>query len=109
MPNMTSFDRGDVVLIPFPFSDQSASKIRPAIVANPRYSSDDLLVVGGDSLRAGEFFIESWKKIGLLHPSYVKRALATVEADLIRRRIGRIETPDLLKLNEALRLWFGLT
>src|SRR5437773_8598369 len=45
MPTTTVYDRGAVVLLPFPFSDQSSGKIRPAIVANPVYPSDDLLIV----------------------------------------------------------------
>jgi hypothetical protein len=35
MPTTTAYDRGAVVLLPFPFSDQSSAKIRPAIIANP--------------------------------------------------------------------------
>ena len=31
---MTTYNFGDVVLVPFPFSDQSAIKKRPAIVAS---------------------------------------------------------------------------
>lgn len=29
---MTAYERGDVVLVPFPFSDQTAIKKRPAAV-----------------------------------------------------------------------------
>ena len=45
MPTTTGYNRGAVVLLPFPFSDQSAAKLRPAIVANPAYPSEDLIVV----------------------------------------------------------------
>lgn len=31
---MTSYKFGDVVLVPFPFTDQSASKKRPAVVVS---------------------------------------------------------------------------
>src|SRR6266852_3133181 len=46
MPITTNFNRGAVVLIPFPFSGQTSSKVRPAVIVNPGYPSDDLLVVG---------------------------------------------------------------
>ena len=63
MPTTTTYDRGAVVLLPFLFSDQSSAKIRPAIVSNPAYPSDDLLVVAvssvGGALRPGEFAIQS--------------------------------------------------
>src|SRR2546421_6677758 len=77
MPITTSYNRGAVVLLPFPFSDHSELKIRPAIVANPFYPSDDLIVIAvtsvGGALRPGEFAIQSWREAGFLHPSFAKR------------------------------------
>ena len=38
---MTSFEFGDVVLVPFPFTDQSTTKKRPAIVVSSQtYNSE---------------------------------------------------------------------
>ena len=34
MPNTTSYSFGDVVLVPFPFTDQTAAKKRPAVVVS---------------------------------------------------------------------------
>ena len=34
MPNTTAYSFGDVVLVPFTFTDQTASKKRPAVVVN---------------------------------------------------------------------------
>ncbi len=33
-PNTTAYSFGDVVLVPFPFTDQTASKKRPAVVVS---------------------------------------------------------------------------
>ncbi len=90
MPTTTDFKRGAVVLLPFPFSDQSTAKIRPAVVANPIYPSEDLLVVAitsvGDALRPGEFAVQFWREAGLIHPSFAKRAVASVSQNLVKNK-----------------------
>ena len=112
MPTTTTYNRGAVVLLPFPFSDQTSAKIRPAVIVNPAYPSDDLLVVAvtsvGDALRPGEFPLEFWREAGLIHPSFAKRAVASVAGGLVRKQLGQLRETDLVKLDAAIRLWFGL-
>jgi mRNA interferase MazF len=112
MATTTNFDRGTVVLLPFPFSDQSSAKVRPAVIVSPKYPSDDFFVIAltsvGENLRPGEFRLQYWREAGLIHPSFVKRAVASVSADLMRRPLGQFHESDLAQLNAAVRLWFGL-
>jgi mRNA interferase MazF len=112
MPSTIAYDRGAVVLLPFPFSDQSATKLRPAVVLNPAYPSSDLLVVAvssvSGSLRPGEYALQQWRDAGLLHPSFIKRAVATISQSLIRKKLGMLESEDLASLNNSLRIWFGI-
>lgn len=112
MPSTTSYSRGAVVLLPFPFSDQSASKVRPAVVVHAPYPSDDLIVVAVSSergtLRPGECSVERWREAGLLHPSFLKRAVASVAKDLVRRQLGILQAQDLVALERALRAWLNL-
>lgn len=112
MPTTTVYNRGAVVLLPFPFSDQSAAKVRPAVIVSPHYPSDDLLVVAvtsvGEELRPGEFSIQFWREAGLIHPSFAKRAVASVFSNLVRKPLGQLREADLAKLNSAVRFWFGL-
>ena len=109
---MTGYKRGAIVLLPFPFSDQSSAKIRPAVIVSPDYPSDDLLVMAitsvGDALRPGEFPIQFWREAGLIHPSFAKRAIASATGNLVKKQLGHLRESDLAKLNAALRFWFGL-
>jgi mRNA interferase MazF len=41
---MGRFIKGDVVVVPFPFSDLSASKRRPALVAATLGTGDDVVL-----------------------------------------------------------------
>jgi len=65
---MIGYKHSSIVLLPFPFSDQTSAKIRPAIVVSPDYPSDDLLVVAvtsvDDGLCPGEFAIQFWREGG---------------------------------------------
>ena len=95
-------DFGDVVLVPFPFTDQSASKRRPAVVA----SSDaynrrrpDLIVLAVTSQSRpspsiGEAAILDWQTAGLLKPSVFKPPLLTIQRSLVQRRLGCFTSRD---------------
>ncbi len=74
MPPTTGYSFGDVVLVPFPFTDQSGLKKRPAIVVSSTgYNAQrpDLVIMAITSqIRPrpafAEFTIAEWKKAGLL-------------------------------------------
>ncbi|MPZ21633.1 MAG: hypothetical protein GEV06_27645 [Luteitalea sp.] len=42
MPSTTRYKRGDIVLVPFPFTDLSSSKRRPALVVSPNAFNDQM-------------------------------------------------------------------
>jgi mRNA interferase MazF len=114
MPPTTSFEFGDVVLVAFPFTDQSASKKRPAVVVSSdayhRWRVDMLVMVVTGQLgtrRAGDLEIRNWQAAGLLKPSLVKPVVATLERRLALKKLGRLAAPDRQALGEAIRLVFG--
>jgi len=53
---MTQYNRGDVILVPFPFSDQTTIKKRPAIIVSSNtYNSISQDVVIMSHLRCPSF------------------------------------------------------
>lgn len=109
---MPSYSKGDVILVRYPFSDLSSSKVRPALVVHAPHPSQDRLVVPLTSrtvhLLPGEFTLADWGSAGLNVPTAVKRGLYTVHPSLILRHVGRVTASDANRVDESLRRWLGL-
>jgi mRNA interferase MazF len=109
------FEFGDVVLVPFPFTSQTASKKRPAVVVSGRAyntAKPDVVVMAVTSqLRAsailGEVFVKNWKAAGLLKPSTIKLVFATLEQSLVIRRLGTLASVDQEALRQAIAQTLG--
>ncbi len=101
---------GDVLLVPFPFTDQTAGKQRPAVVVSTeayRRDRPDLIILAVSSqIRAGDQIgepaIAQWEEAGLLKPSVLKPLLATLERGLVRRKLGRLALEDRRALRRVL-------
>jgi mRNA interferase MazF len=109
---MKSYSKGDVILVRYPFSDLSGSKVRPAVIVSAPHSSEDAFIVpltsNLTSLLAGEFVLADWKAARLNVPSAVKRGLYTVHGSLIAKTIGKLYDADAKTLESSLRGWLGL-
>jgi mRNA interferase MazF len=106
---------GTIVLVPFPFTDQTASKQRPAVViSSPAYNAarpDVVLMAITSQLRAsaahGEVWLTDWQAAGLLKPSAVKPVIATLEARLIIRTLGTLAEGDAQALRNTIGEMIG--
>ncbi len=107
---------GDVVLVRFPFADLAATKKRPALLlAEATRSPNNRLVTVAmitsqiEALRLeGDVLIDAWQDAGLLHPSLLRLAkVATVDTELIDRRIGHLAKRDLASAKAAFRRVFA--
>jgi mRNA interferase MazF len=114
MPSTTSYKRGDVVLVPFPFTDLTGAKQRPAMVVSAdafNSSRDDLLVVAitsqvPASLKPDEFLIPTAEltSCGLPKPSILRLLkLVSLHQHLIIKRIGQMPEPVLGQILERIR------
>lgn len=108
---MPNYSKGDVILIRYPFSDLSGSKIRPAVVVNAPHVSQDLIIVPltsrTSSLLPGEFTLMNWQKSGLNVASAIKRGIYTVQKDLCLKTVGRLSATDETQLEQSLKQWLG--
>jgi mRNA interferase MazF len=99
------FDFGDIVLVPFPFTDQSTTKKRPAaVVCSQRYArSTRTLIILAISSRGGRELdrpVENWHEAGLLKASFFKPVITTVQLSLVSRRLGSLSATDQTSLRE---------
>lgn len=106
---MPSYSKNEVVLVRYPFSDLSSSKVRPAVVINSPHSSQDVIIVALTSqlahLLSGEFALTDWQGAGLNVPSAAKRGLFTVHQKLIVKSIGKLSEGDANKLQTSVSDW----
>ncbi|MGC8495449.1 MAG: type II toxin-antitoxin system PemK/MazF family toxin [Syntrophobacteraceae bacterium] len=113
MPNTTDYEFGDVVLIPF--TDQTVSKKRPAVVVNSNaYSRQrpDLILMPitgqvNSPTYFGEVPVSDWRQAGLIKPSVIKPIFTTMEKGLVLRKLGRLCEKDRTALKEALKTLVG--
>ena len=102
---------GDVILVPFPFTDQTATKKRPAIVISSKdYNAarpDIILMAVTSQLRAsagfGEVWLTDWEAAGLLKPSAAKPVFTTIERSLVIKQLGHLTAGDKDKLHVVLK------
>ncbi len=115
MPLTMPFEFGAIVLVRFPFTNQTDAKRRPAVVvSNLAYNTarpDVVIMAITSKLRPspelGEVWIEDWQSAGLLKPSAVKPVFATIERVLIDRPLGMLGAAGKSALRQAIGEMLG--
>ena len=117
-----SAERGDIVLVRFPFSEGTGAKLRPVMVLqcdrnNRRMVSTIVAMISTTTRRAAteptqsliELKTAEGRQAGLLHTSAVKcENLFTVHQDLIQRTIGRLSSAAMDQIGKCVRASLGL-
>lgn len=115
MTSGSSYTFGEVLLVPFPFTNQAGGKKRPAVVISSNaYNTHrpDLLIMAITSQAQtredfAAFTITDWQTAGLLKPSFAKPVLTTLEQTLVIRSMGTLSTADQQALRQMLALILG--
>lgn len=107
----------DVVVVPFPFTDQNTEKKRPALVLSDDDQFNDktgnciLAMITSDKNAEWplDVHIGSIKKAGLPAPSKVRMKLFTLDSRLIISKIGGLSAKDQQAVKANLRKLLGLS
>jgi mRNA interferase MazF len=103
--------KGDIVLIPFPFTDLSGNKNRPALIL-AHGSLDITLAFISTQLQWKEetdILLTPTEENGLKKDSLIRLSkLATVDKNLVLGRLGRITTFEVNLVNQNLIVIFKL-
>ena len=104
---MAKFVRGNVVVIPFPFSDLSQSKRRPALVLAPLESDDVVLCQITSKSTKDNYAISlddvNFESGGLNQASNIRpNRLFTADTHTILYRVGNIKKEKLNQVVKAI-------
>jgi mRNA interferase MazF len=98
-------------LIPFPYTDLSAAKTRPAVVVSGDFyhsvRSELLLAYISSQVSKAhptlDYMLRDWSSAGLPKPSFVRPKIAAIEPLLIVHSIGRLSERDQVEIDRRLR------
>jgi mRNA interferase MazF len=112
---MTAYRKWDILLVPFPFADLTTAKKRPALVVSPdayNRSGPDLVIAFITSRtdvppRPGDHRIQFWKESGLPKASLLRMKFATIDRDIVVKRIGHLHPPEQGGVRAVLSKFFA--
>ncbi|PIP55429.1 MAG: hypothetical protein COX06_03325 [Candidatus Zambryskibacteria bacterium CG22_combo_CG10-13_8_21_14_all_42_17] len=106
--------KGDIILVPFPFTDLSGQKVRPALVLHVEEKGEDCIVAFLSSAKSKrttyfDLSVVSSNRNGLKVNSVVKiNKIATLQKKIALGQLGRMEPNYIIQINKKLKRLFGL-
>ena len=114
-------NRGDIVAVLFPFSSGTGAKLRPALVVqndtnNRRLTNIIVAAITTTVHRSGQptQYLVSFASVigqqsGLVHDSVITcENLATLDKNLIRRKLGALPADAMLEIDSCLKAALGI-
>ncbi len=111
------FKKGKIILIPFPFTDLSSSRVRPAVILSDSLVGDDIVVAFISSrkkkLQKTDIALKksnkSFVKSGLKVDSIMKLSkIATLDKKIVLGELGVLEDVVLKEVDKKLKILFSL-
>jgi mRNA interferase MazF len=111
---MPTYEFGDTVLVPFPFTDLPVSKRRPSVILSSRSFGEasgqsilGMITSAARSAWPNDIVIADLQTAGMPHPSIIRFKLFTLPNDLILRQLGHLHPKDLVDLKKAMAQVLG--
>ena len=111
---MAIYKQFEIVVVPFPFTDTTKTKRRPALVVSDlqQFSVDKsvlaMITTKSHSPWSLDAEIEYLDSAGLKAPSIVRFKLFTIEDILIIKKIGSLSQNDVITVRSRIRSLFNL-
>ncbi|HUM72962.1 MAG TPA: type II toxin-antitoxin system PemK/MazF family toxin [Nitrosomonas europaea] len=114
---IVSYERFTVLKVPFPFTDRTAAKNRPALVLSDAATFNDpighsvlaMITSAANPAWPLDCLIDDLVSAGLPAPSVVRFKLFTLDHRLIRGELGRLAVSDSIQVTRSLYQLFGMT
>ena len=114
---IVTFEAFDVVVVPFPFTDRTTSKRRPALVLSESRSFNKriahcvlaMITSANNSDWPLDIEIEDLDTAGLPVASIIRMKLFTLDNQLIIRKAGSLSRKDQLSVSKNLRKLLPIT
>ncbi|MBP6881237.1 MAG: type II toxin-antitoxin system PemK/MazF family toxin [Candidatus Pacebacteria bacterium] len=106
------YRKGTIVLVPFPFTDLTGNKVRPALIISANRIGQDLLVVFITSQKKKQTHtvkLEPSESSGIKIASHIVCSkIATLDKKVVLGELGMISENDQKAVDEVLREVIGL-
>ena len=110
-----TYEPFDVVVVPFPFTDSSRTKRRPALVLSQKFDFGDIIEQSALAMITSQknepwpldVAIKHKKQSGLTSPSVVRMKIFTLDNRFIIRKIGHLSKADQKQVKESLSRIFN--
>jgi len=103
--------KGDIILIPFPFTDLKSSKVRPALVIGSQGGDVIVLFITSAYKGSSEVTVTVAKSDinGLKDDSrIIVSKIATLDKKMILGKLGVVDSRHLLQINTKLKKFFKM-
>lgn len=111
---MTNYNRGDILLVKFTFSEGEGAKRRPALLLSTEDYNEhrqELIIAAITSnlerQLVGDAKINNWKEAKLLYPSSVTAIIRTIKKNTVDRKLGKLPDNDFQSVEKNLKNVLG--